>query len=140
MHDGLIDPVGDLKMLPFLAVADLIYGELSPDMERALQYLAFSRKYIYTCGLSRFELSRFLPTRSNRTLREFETKWKAFSRMAYQCACDPSLTKAPIFQLFDALYKGTLSAEYVHHNLDEALYADLDVTMGALSWKLDSGI
>jgi hypothetical protein len=49
MHDGLIDPVGDLKMLPFLAVADLIYGELSPDMERALQYLAFSRKYIYTC-------------------------------------------------------------------------------------------
>ena len=140
LHDGLIDPVEDLKMLPFLAVADVIYGELSPSMERALQDLAPIHERLFTHviqgGLSRFELSRFLPTKFNRTLREFETKWKAFNHMAYQRACDLCLTETPIFQLFDALHNGSISSEHVHHTLDEALYANLDVTMGALSWNL----
>lgn len=137
---GLIDPVEDLKMLPFFAVADVIYGKLPPDMERGLRYLAPIHERLFTHviqgGLSRLEISSFLPTETNRTLREFETKWKAFNHMAYQRACDLSLTDTPIFQLFDALHEGTVSDKHVQHTLDEMLYANLDVTMGGLSWNL----
>jgi cytochrome P450 len=140
LRDGLIDPVEDLKMLPFLTVADVIYGKLSLGMEQTLRDLAPVHeklfRHVIQGGLSRFGFSRFLPIEAQRTLRKFDAKWRAFNHAAYQRASERSLTETPIAQLFDALEKGTVSAEHVHHTLDEALYANLDVTMGGLSWNL----
>lgn len=140
LNDGFIDPVHDLKVLPFFTVADVIYGQLSPEMEKELQYLAPIHERLFTHiiqgGLSRFEISRFFPTKANQTLSEFQAKWKMFNHMAYQRACDLSLTETPIFQLYDALHKGIVEEEHVYQTMDEALYANLDVTMGGLSWNL----
>lgn len=138
--EGLIDPVEDLKMLPFLTVADIIYGELSPSMENGLESIAPIHERLFSNviqgGVSRFEFSKFLPTKSNQLLREFSNKWNAFNQMAYKRACDLSLIEAPIVKLYDALQKGDIDVKHVSHTLDEALFANLDVTMGGLSWNL----
>ncbi|KAJ5107500.1 hypothetical protein N7456_004175 [Penicillium angulare] len=140
LREGLIDPVEDLKMLPFLTVADIIYGELSPSMENGLESIAPIHERLFSNviqgGVSRFEFSKFLPTKSNQLLREFSNKWNAFNQMAYKRACDLSLIEAPIVKLYGALQKGDINVEHVSHTLDEALFANLDVTMGGLSWNL----
>ncbi|KAJ5710642.1 hypothetical protein N7488_004798 [Penicillium malachiteum] len=92
--------------------------------------------HIIQGGLSRFEISRFFPTKANQTLSQFQAIWKMFNHMAYQRACDQSLTETTIFQLYNALHKGIVEEEHVYQTMDEALYANLDVTMGGLSWNL----
>lgn len=136
----LLDPVEDLKMLPFLTVADVIYGKLSPAMEQELRQMAPIHerlfKHVIRGGLSRFWVSKYLPTEANRLLSDFENKWVAFNHSAYQRAFALGLVETPIFSLFRSLEEKSIDPEHVHHTLDEALYANLDVTMGGLSWNL----
>lgn len=138
-HD-ILDPAGDMKMLPFFVVAEIIYGELVPDMIAAdLRRLAPDRerlfKYVIASGLARYSWSRFLPTAANHALREFRHAWRAFNQKAVARArlVEPT---PPIVAMYAAVEDGSISEEQLLQTLDESLYANLDVTTGALSWNL----
>ncbi|MCJ1366514.1 hypothetical protein MMC16_005643 [Acarospora aff. strigata] len=136
---GFIDPAEDLKLLPFWVVAEVVYGELSPEMEHQLRELAPERealfKHVIQGGLARFKWSKYLPTEANRALADFRTKWHAFNEFAHQRAVTLN-TNAPIVQMFSAASAGTVTYEQLYHTLDEMLYANLDVTLGGISWNL----
>ena len=87
LDQGLINPVDDLKMLPFWIVVDILYGELSPHMEAQLEQIVPVRESLFrrmiSGQLSRFWFSQYLPTAANRELCEFKNKWVTFNQRAY---------------------------------------------------------
>ncbi|EKG22638.1 Cytochrome P450 [Macrophomina phaseolina MS6] len=128
-----------MKMLPFFVVADIIYGKLSPEMTRELRELAPVREelflHVIKGGISRFWWSQYLPTRANALLAEFRAKWRTFNDNAFERAktLGPDV---PILAMYEAERSGQISMEQLLQTLDESLYANLDVTTGALSWNL----
>jgi cytochrome P450 len=139
LSKGLLDPAEDLKLLPFLVVAEVIYGKLSPAMEQQLRSIAPRReslfKHVIRGGLARFTFSQYLPTAANRALFEFKTEWHAFNKMAFQRAISENID-APIVEMFSAANAGTITHEQLYQTLDEMLYANLDVTIGGISWNV----
>lgn len=139
LQNGLIDPAQDLKMLPFWIIADVIYGELSRDFERTLSELAPLREAVFrnviSGGLSRFSWSQYLPTEANRDLHKFKAKWSKFNQDARDRALRLG-TRPPVVDLFDAIAAGQITQEHLLHTMDEVLYANLDVTLGGISWNL----
>ncbi len=139
LSQGLIHPVADLKLLPFWIIADLIYGHLSPATEAQLRTLIPLREklfqHVIAGGLSRFSASQYLPTAANRGLSKFKMGWASFNREAlHESLADKRHT--PLVQMHGAVESGTISLEELYQTLDEILFANLDVTAGALSWNL----
>lgn len=138
----LIDPVNDFKFLPFLMVADVLYGKLSPEMEAQLLAMAPTREklfqHVIAGGTSRFHVSKWWPnTEANRLLKTFQQQWTAFNAHAYERAlAEGWSSEVVVVPLFQAAQRGTISRDHCHQSLDEMLFANLDVTMGALSWNL----
>ncbi|RFU77901.1 cytochrome p450 monooxygenase [Trichoderma arundinaceum] len=85
-------------------------------------------------GISRFSFSRFLLTSTNRTLKAFKKKWTQFNDQAYERA-SKEYPNHPIVILYAAVEQGTTSKTELLHTLDEALFANLDVTIGNFSWN-----
>lgn len=139
LSHGILDPAGDMKMLPFFVVAEIIYGELSPDMVADLRRLAPDReslfKHVIAGGLARYSWSRFLPTAANHALSDFKQAWLAFNQRALARA-KLSNPHPPIADMYAAVHDGGITEEQLLQTLDESLYANLDVTTGALSWNL----
>lgn len=139
LSQSLIDPAQDLKMLPFWIVADILYGELSTEMEAQLRNLAPLRedlfRHVIRGGLARFHWSKYLPTAANRKLLDFQAQWSAFNLRARDRAIQQGIN-APIVQMYEAVTGKILSPEQLLHTLDEMLYANLDVTLGGISWNL----
>lgn len=139
LSQGLIDPVNDLKLLPFRIVADIIYGELPPGLQTILEALIPTReslfKIIIRGGLSRFRISRILPTKTNKELSIFKQAWASFNERAYKQAVE-SGSGAPIVHMYEEITKGNITREQLYQTLDEMLFANLDVTIGGLSWNL----
>ena len=139
LRAGLIHPADDLKFLPFWIVAEVFYGELPPHLIEWLKRLSPLRedlfKDVIRGGLSRFAFMRFLPTETGKKLADFKQQWRAFNQTAYEHSrvASPS---APIVQMFKAANQGTISHEQLLQTIDEALFANLDVTIGGLSWNL----
>ena len=137
-----IDPVNDFKFLPFLMVADVLYGRLSPDMEDQLLAMAPVREtlfqHVIAGGSSRFRISKWWPnTEANRLLKTFQQQWTVFNAQAYERAVEQGWSsEAVVVPLFQAAQRGAISWDHCHQTLDEMLFANLDVTMGALSWNL----
>ncbi|KAL4886434.1 cytochrome p450 monooxygenase GliC [Aspergillus karnatakaensis] len=135
----LIDPVSDFKFLPFLITADILYGPLSPEMEETLTTLSPLReelfKHVISGGVTRHSWSRFLPSASNTLLSNFQTRWARFNHDAYNRARAKNWVDTPVYHLFSAVEDGKISIENATQTLDEMLFANLDVTMGALSWN-----
>lgn len=136
---GMLDPALDMKMLPFFVVAQLFYGPLSAEMVERLRELAPLReelfRHVIRGGLSRFRFSRILPTRANHLLATFKKQWATFNTSAYERAVALGLD-VPIISMFKAVQSSQVSMEQLLQTLDESLYANLDVTTGALSWNL----
>lgn len=136
---SFLDPVEDLKYLPFWIVADLLYGKLSSNMEAEMKELSKLREEIWRRmirgGMTRFGVARFLPWGPAKDLREFKTRWAAFNRQAKD-ACVQSCQQTPIVEMFAAVDAGALKLEELLQTCDEMLFANLDVTIGALSWNL----
>ncbi|RMZ82606.1 hypothetical protein DV738_g1677, partial [Chaetothyriales sp. CBS 135597] len=138
----LIDPVNDFKFLPFLIVADILYGKLSPEMEAQLLAMTPTRErlfqHVIAGGTSRFHVSKWWPnTEANRLLKAFQRQWTAFNTRAYERALSQGWSsEVVVVPLFHAAQKGTITWDHCHQTLDEMLFANLDVTMGALSWNL----
>lgn len=139
LSQGLLDPAEDLKLLPFLVVAEVIYGKLSPELESRLRTIAPRRealfRHVIGGGLARFPISKYLPTKANRALAEFRTEWHAVNKMAYDLAVS-SGSNAPIISLYAAADEGKITHEQMYQTLDEMLYANLDVTLGGISWNV----
>jgi cytochrome P450 len=136
---SLIDAAQDLKMLPFWTVADILYGALTPTMESQLAALAPLREGLFQHflrgGVTRYAWSRHLPSAANRGLSEFKTRWAAFNRrVARERAAAGSA--APIVAYYRAVEEGAIGEEAILQTLDEALFANLDVTLGGISWNL----
>lgn len=135
---GTLHPARDLKMLPFWIVCDLFYGQLPAQFTEELKGLITIReglmKHAMSGGIAQFSLSRMLPTQANRGLRAFKSQWRRFNSevvvywRARKCA-------APIVVMYDAIDTGKVSEEEVLQTLDEAIFANLDVTTGGLSWN-----
>ncbi len=126
-------------MLPFWIVAKVFYGALSEDLTKRLTKLAPMREkifgYVIRGGLPRFSWSRFLPTRANKELRQFKQSWKQFNEDALQHA-KLDAPSAPIVRMAAAVENGEIDEEQLLQTIDEALFANLDVTTGGLSWNL----
>lgn len=137
---GALDPVEDFKFLPFFIVAEILYGKLTDDMKRALLHMASLReelfKHIIQGGIPRFAVSKHLPIASNRLLSGFQRKWQEFNEKALQRAIENKWASLPVFQLFNTAKHEDFNRENVLQTMDEMLFANLDVTMGALSWNL----
>ncbi|POR35290.1 Putative cytochrome P450 [Tolypocladium paradoxum] len=136
LSESIIDAAQDLKMLPFWIVAEILYGGLTTDMEKQLAELAPVREklfqYFLQGGVTRYAWSKYLPTAANRGLTEFKTRWAAFNRQAR----DRAHPSTPIAAYYGAIQDGSLEEESILHTLDEALFANLDVTLGGISWNL----
>jgi len=139
LGNEILHPAKDMKMLPFWVVAEIFYGHLPPLLAQELLRLAPLREKIFRHvvqgGLTRFYWAQWLPTTANAELREFQGRWKAFNDAAHAHALahDPSL---PIAQMYKATKSGQMTQDQLLQTLDEALYANLDITTGALSWNL----
>lgn len=136
---GKLHPAQDVKMLPFFVVADIIYGSLSPDTVRDLREMAPLREelflHVIKGGISRFHWSQYLPSKANAMLADFRKRWRAFNDRAVERATSLGLD-APIIAMYGAARSGEITMEQLLQTLDESLYANLDVTTGALSWNL----
>lgn len=139
LERGLLGPADDLKLLPFWIVAEVFYGELDADMISELRDLAHTReelfKHVIHGGISRFSISKYLPTQANRLLSQFQARWIAFNEGARRRAVSLN-NGAPIVTLYELAEKGTITKEQLLQTLDESLYANLDVTTGGISWNI----
>ncbi|KAJ5190077.1 hypothetical protein N7472_009091 [Penicillium cf. griseofulvum] len=139
LSNGLIHPTRDLKMLPFWVVCDFFYGQLPTHLAEEMESMVPLReglmKHAMGGGIVRFRVSRYLPTQANRDLRAFKTQWRRFNRevVAYMRT---NKVPAAILHLYDAVDAGKISEDHLLQTLDEAIFANLDVTTGGLSWNL----
>lgn len=89
---GKLHPVRDLKLLPFLLVAKVIYGLLPSSLEQELIDLIPPRetlfKSVISGGITRFGLSRFLPLPEIRALHEFKDRFADWSSRAHAHVLD----------------------------------------------------
>ncbi|KAF2795568.1 cytochrome p450 monooxygenase GliC [Melanomma pulvis-pyrius CBS 109.77] len=139
LDTGILNPVADLRMLPFWIVADHLYGALAPAMKNQLTQLIPGREALFVrCiqgGVTRFGWSRFLPTKTNRELQIFKRQWHDFNDTVFH-ACEAEGRTPPIVEMYQAVRSGHITSENMYQTLDEMLFANLDVTMGAISWNL----
>lgn len=144
--DGKLHPVQDLKLFPFLFVARVVYGPLDPELERQLRELIQPREALFRSviqgGISSFSVARFLPLPSVRALRDFKRRWAAWNDRAHDSALKaaagraPQQPAAPIVGMYKSVKTGSVTREQLLQTLDEILFANIDVTMGGLSWTL----
>ncbi|OCL06608.1 cytochrome P450 monooxygenase [Glonium stellatum] len=134
-----INPVDDLRFLPFWVLADIIYGELTSELKLVLKDLIPLRESLFKRmiegGVTRFSYSQYLPTGTNKDLRKFKKKWTEFNDAA--CfGCRLAKEDTLIVLMYEAVKRGRVTPEQLHQTLDEMLFANLDVTIGGISWNL----
>jgi cytochrome P450 len=138
---GLLDPALDLKMLPFWIIAEVLYGPLSPEVEEDLAVLAEQREALFRHairgGLSRFGWTRFIfRSAAHRELDRFQERWAQFNDDAYRRALLRHEERLPIVAMTVAVAAGRMTRAHLLHTLDEILFANLDVTLGGISWNV----
>ncbi|KAH6671652.1 cytochrome P450 [Halenospora varia] len=136
-----IQPSEDLKILTFQIFCDIIYRDLTEMMEVELRELLKLRESIWLevtkGGFCRFSISQYLPTSTNRKLQKFKRNWENFNDRANQRAINLGLgNETPIVLLYSALEEGRMFKTEVLHTLDELLFENLDVSLGALAWNV----
>ncbi|PYH78669.1 cytochrome P450 [Aspergillus uvarum CBS 121591] len=134
-----LKPAEDLKLLPFWVISDLLYGELPPDMVQELLHITNLRtdvfQYAFKGGLSLFSVTKLFSPTIRAKLRVFHGRWAEFNRQAYRRAkASGQGTACAIVPLYAAVERGQLTPTELMHTLDEALFANIDVTIGSFSW------
>ncbi|RYP69635.1 hypothetical protein DL771_005999 [Monosporascus sp. 5C6A] len=138
---GRLHPVRDLRLLPFLFVARVVYGPLGAELEGELRDLIPLREQLFKSviggGITRFSIARFLPLPAVRALRNFKDRWAEWSDRAHAYALKVQITEAaPIVGMYRSVEEGKMTREQLLQTLDEILFANLDVTIGGISWSL----
>ena len=126
-------------MLPFWVVCEMFYGPLPKEYLARIGDLTAPReqlmKYVVRGGLSRFVWSQWLPTAENRALHDFRVKWRQLNRDIVDF-CQQNNPSSPILEMWRSVRNSDISEDQWLQTLDEALFANLDVTTGGLSWNL----
>jgi cytochrome P450 len=139
LNKGLLNPVDDLRLLPFWIVVKILYGELTSVQRSTLLKIMDLRERLFQRviqgGLTRFSWSQYLSSQTNTDLQTYKLSWTEFNTNAY-LACNSSHENPPIVSMYQAVEDGNISLEELLQTLDEMLFANLDVTMGGLSWNL----
>jgi cytochrome P450 len=139
LDKGILNPVEDLKLLPFWIVAEILYGSLPTDMHQTLERLIPLRESLFRRviggGITRFWWSRFLPVAAVKDLASFKAAWSNFNDLAHKVALQNG-SQVPITNFYEAMEHGSIKREELLQTLDEILFANLDVTMGGISWVL----
>ncbi|OJD30966.1 cytochrome p450 oxidoreductase [Diplodia corticola] len=137
-QNGIFDPARDVKFYPFLVVATLMYGDLNAEDIKWLKRIAPVRQKLFTFvikgGMARFSLSRFLPTTANRLLNDFQREWLRFNETIYERS-KANGAETPLTKLWEDSKAGKIDQTQLLQTLDESLFANLDVTTGAISWN-----
>ncbi|KAF2873115.1 cytochrome P450 [Massariosphaeria phaeospora] len=140
-----LHPHADLRVYPFLALAEILYGGLTPELKARLLAIIPGRDSVFRSiivgGLTRFPISRFLPLPALRELWDFKKAWACWNDDAHAEALRKSESgetrgAAPIVQMYASVEEGSMSREALLQTLDEMLFANLDVTIGGLAWAL----
>ncbi|KAK2054711.1 cytochrome P450 [Colletotrichum caudatum] len=139
VRNGILHPAEDLKMLPFWVVCEALYGRLPDNLVGELRSMAPLReglfRHVVRGGLARFRWASWLPTLANAEMEEFQRRWRAFNESAYTFAKGQG-GKVPVVDMYERMQTGHVTDKQLLQTLDESLYANLDVTTGALSWNL----
>ncbi|KAF2790191.1 cytochrome P450 [Melanomma pulvis-pyrius CBS 109.77] len=140
-----LEPHGDLRIYPFLALADILYGRLTPDLKERLLAIVPGRDSVFRAmvqgGWTRFPISRFFPFKDIRDLRTFKRDWGHWNDLAHAEAIrkrDTGEAKddAPVIHMYARVADGSMDREALLQTLDEMLFANLDVSIGGLAWAL----
>ncbi|CAI7629499.1 unnamed protein product [Penicillium glandicola] len=136
----ILEPAENLMFLPFWILGDILYGGLDEKMERQLDKLQKLRHELWkggiAGGLARHSIGRFIPGERLRILNTFKPLWNDFNDQAYERARGLELLEAPpIVKMYKGIETGQLSKVEFLHTMDEILFANLDVTIGNLSWN-----
>jgi len=139
LNQGILNPVDDFKFLPFSILADIIYGEAWRFAEEELRNLIPLRESIFAAviqgGITRFSWSQYISLSRIRDLRTFKKAWSNFNDKVHEKAVEHGIS-SPIVQYYEAIGSGVSTKEEILQTLDEMLFANLDVTMGGISWVL----
>ncbi|KAJ5245481.1 cytochrome P450 oxidoreductase GliC, partial [Penicillium chrysogenum] len=135
-----ISPADDLRLLSFWVLCDILYGDMTPGMEANMLEIVSERERVWANvtagGLSRLSIGRYLPTSSKRTLKLFRAHWYQFNRQACSRARRELNGIPPVCAYYDAVEREELTEREMLDTMDEILFANLDVTIGSLSWVL----
>ncbi|KAI8938366.1 hypothetical protein NX059_004261 [Plenodomus lindquistii] len=127
----------DLRIYPFLALADLLYGELTPGLKAKLLEIIPGRDSVFAHmlfgGVTRYAWAKHLPLKPNRELRAFKQAWSEWNDEAHAEALKKG-EAAPIIDMYNHVAEGVTTREALLQTLDEMLFANLDVTIGASAW------
>ncbi|KAH7070903.1 cytochrome P450 [Paraphoma chrysanthemicola] len=136
-------PHSDLRIYPFLALADIIYGKLTPKLKTDLLQIVPGRDSVFAHmmmgGVTRYRWATLLPLKPNREMRTFKRVWSRWNDDAYVEALRQvkgGRRPAPIVQMYASVADGSISREGLLQTMDEMLFANLDVSIGALAWAL----
>lgn len=156
----LLEISRDLQFFPFFVVATRLFGDLSPSQKAQLRDLAPLReelfRHVISGGINRFPIAKWIPWSGVKTLNAFNQSWRAFVRDAYESALARSaktrVDHPPVVALWSAVQNGQIrerevcsiltksrtctNFEQCLQTLDEALYANLDVTTHAVAWNI----
>ncbi|RYP13124.1 hypothetical protein DL767_010883 [Monosporascus sp. MG133] len=139
LRHNLINPVTDLRLIPFWAIADIIYGELGTGLKKELEKLVVLRESLWTRmiqgGATRYAWSQYLPTKTTRDLRNFKKSWARFNDEVHKASLLAG-NETAIVLMFSEVKSGSMTMEQLLQTVDEMLFANLDVTMGGVSWVL----
>lgn len=134
---GLLTPSKDLRLLPFWIVAEYIYGPLTPHARDQLESLIPLRESLFRTviqgGVTRFKWSSWLPSPTNRCLQEFKAKWRKLNDDIYG-ESKRSDRSTVLGHMYESIHESGTSLENVLQTVDEMLFGNIDVTVGALSW------
>ena len=134
-------PDADLRVFPFLALADLLYGKLTPKLKAQLLGIIPGRDSVFAHmmmgGVTRYKWAMFLPLKPNREMRDFKQAWGQWNDDAHAEAVREANNgeAAPIVQMYASVTEGNISREALLQTMDEMLFANLDVSIGALAWS-----
>ncbi|CAG8976232.1 hypothetical protein HYALB_00011997 [Hymenoscyphus albidus] len=140
-----LNPLEDLKMLPFRIVTNIIYRKLDKEISRLESLIPLRESlwnHMIAGGVIRYRWSRYLPLETNKKLRAWKEQWESFNNHAASKArylyekSNGETQKPTILDLYSAIEKRQISFPQALQTIDEMLFANLDVTMGGISWNL----
>ncbi|POS75435.1 cytochrome P450 monooxygenase [Diaporthe helianthi] len=138
---GVLNPVADLRMLPFWIIAGILYGNhLGSQFKAELESLVILREFLWARmikgGSTRFSWSQYLRIETTRVLLEYKRRWSKFNQDAKDLCLRSGEEKALIVSMYEAVAQGSMEMDQLLQTIDEMLFANLDVTMGGVSWNL----
>jgi cytochrome P450 len=118
-----VEPAKTLQFYPFMAVAQILFGRLSPMQRTQLTTLAPLReelfKEVIRGGINRLPIAPWFRSRGVRLLNEFQTQWEQFVEDAYHAAVKRNQSPRPlVIGLWEAYQAGTISKREVSACLD----------------------